>query len=463
MINEQAEFSSFRDPSGFLFYRNAVLFRQVNQCYQKHYDWMMESKLYEDLIAQKLIIPHEEVPILDPPQPEMAYKLIKPEKVEFISYPYEWTFHQLRSAALTTLRIARVALDHGMILKDASAYNLQFHKGRWQLIDTLSFEIYQEGEPWIAYQQFCRHFLAPLAMMAYKDTRLGLASRIFIDGIPLDLAASTLPFRTKLRLGLLTHIHLHARSQKKYADKGLAKQETQGKFSQKALVGLLDSLRNSVKGLSMALPKTEWADYYEDMNYSDEAFEEKKAIVRAFIEQVNPSMVWDLGANTGEFSRLASEKGIFTVAFDFDPGAVSQNYFRVRKNQDTRLLPLVMDLKNPSPGLGWGHQERQSLIDRGPADLVLALALVHHLAISNNVPLTRLSNFFKRICQHLIIEFVPKSDSQVQRLLQSRKDIFDDYSVSSFETAFEYNYDIIQRHSLSGSERVLYLMRAKDQ
>ncbi len=173
-------------------------------------------------------------------------------------------------------------------------------------------------------------------------------------------------------------------------------------------------------------------------------------------------MVWDLGANTGEFSRLASEKGIFTVAFDFDPGAVSQNYFRVRKNQDTRLLPLVMDLKNPSPGLGWGHQERQSLIDRGPADLVLALALVHHLAISNNVPLTRLSNFFKRICQHLIIEFVPKSDSQVQRLLQSRKDIFDQYSVSSFETAFEYNYDIIQRHSLSGSERVLYLMRAKD-
>ena len=462
MNNEKMEFSSFRDPSGFLFYKNAVLYRQVNQAYKQHYDWMMESNLYEDLISQRLIIPHEEVKIFDPPQPELAYKIIKPEMVDFISYPYEWTFHQLRSAALTTLRIVRVALDHGMILKDASAYNLQFHQGRWQLIDTLSFEIYQEGEPWIAYQQFCRHFLAPLALMVYKDMRLGLASRLFIDGIPLDLAASLLPFRSKLRLGLLSHIHLHAKSQKKYADQGLTREETQGKFSQKALVGLLDSLRNSVKGLTISLPKTEWADYYEDTNYSAGAFEEKKTVVSAFIEQVNPSMVWDLGANTGEFSRLASEKGIFTVAFDFDPGAVSQNYIQVRKNQETRLLPLVMDLKNPSPGLGWGNEERQSLIDRGPADLVLALALVHHLAISNNVPLARLSNFFKRICQHLIIEFVPKSDSQVQRLLQSRRDIFDDYSVANFEMAFEYNYDTLQKHPVAGSQRVLYLMRVKE-
>ncbi len=460
MIDAQKQLGSFRDPSGFLFYKNGSLYRQVNLVYQKHFDWLMDSGLYENLVAQNLLVSHEEVTPIDFQQPQFANKTIQPEVVDFISYPYEWTFHQLRSAALTTLRIARIALEHGMILKDASAYNLQFHRGHWTLIDTLSFEIYKEGEPWIAYRQFCQHFLAPLALMAYRDTRMGLSSRLFIDGIPLDLAASLLPFRSKLQLGLLTHIHLHSRSQKQYADKAQFAAKGKGEFSRKDLVNLFESLRNSVKSLSMPVPKTEWAHYYEDTNYSETAFEEKKNAVREFIEQVNPNSVWDLGANTGQFSRLASEKGIFTVAFDVDPGAVSQNYFRVRKEREERLLPLVMDLTNPSPGLGWGHQERQSMIDRGPVDLVLALALVHHLAISNNVPLGKISKFLKKISHHLIIEFVPKSDSQVQRLLRSRKDIFENYTVEGFEEAFGYDYDIIQKRSITGSDRTLYLMKA---
>jgi len=458
---QNREFASFRDPSGFLFYQDGNLYRQVNQVYQRHYDRMMESGLYDSLVSQNLMVSHEEIVDMPAPDEEPAYRVIKPEMVDFISYPYEWCFLQLRGAALTTLRLARVALDHGMILKDASAYNLQFNQGHWQLIDTLSFEIYEEGEPWVAYKQFCQHFLAPLALMAYKDSRLNLMSRLFIDGIPLDVAAELLPFRTKLRFGLLTHIHLHARTQKRYAGKEISREEVRGKINQKALVGLLDSLRNTVKGLSLREEGTEWANYYEETNYSKTAFEEKKTIVSEFIAQVDPDQVWDLGANTGAFSRLASERGIFTVAFDVDPGAVTQNYIRVRKEHETNHLPLVMDLTNPSPGLGWAHQERRSLMGRGSAPLVLALALVHHLAISNNVPLGKLAQFFRDIGDHLVIEFVPKSDSQVQRLLRSREDIFDTYSVAGFEAAFGQYFDLLKRRSVAGSERILYLFEAK--
>jgi len=222
-------------------------------------------------------------------------------------------------------------------------------------------------------------------------------------------------------------------------------------------------LRNAVKNLSIRMDKTEWANYYEDTNYSQTSFEEKKAIVSEFIARVKPGRVWDLGANNGEFSRLASDKGIFTVAFDVDPGAVMRNYVQVRKMAEQNLLPLVMDLTNPSPSLGWAHRERQSLLARGPAPLVLALALIHHLAISNNVPLANAAQFFRQAGDNLIIEFVPKSDSQVQRLLRSREDIFENYTVAGFEEAFSHYFEIVERRPLSGSERILYLMRAKEQ
>jgi len=461
MAHTQKQPASFRDPSGFLFYQDQVLYRQVNQIYRPHYDHLMASGLYHALVEQDLIVPHDEVADIDPPEPELAYLVIRPQQVDFISYPYEWCFLQLRGAALTTLRLARLALEHGMVLKDASAFNLTFHQGRWRLLDTLSFEIYQEGEPWIAYRQFCQHLLAPLSLMAYRDQRMNLMSRLFIDGIPLDITSALLPLRTKFRFGLMTHIHLHARSQKRYADKALSRERVSGKVSRQALIGLLGSLRTTVKNLTIRSGGTEWEHYYEATNYSEQAFDEKKAIVAALIDRVHPERVWDLGANTGEFSRIASSQNIFTVAFDVDPGAVAQNYIRARVEKDPYLLPLVMDLTNPSPDLGWGQEERQSLIHRGPVSLVLALALVHHLAISNNVPLEKIAQFFRDLTEHLIIEFVPKSDSQVQRLLQSRQDIFDQYTIPGFEAAFATWFEVIDSRQISGSERRIYLMKAK--
>ncbi len=452
--------ASFRDPSGFLFTRKGLLYRQVNQKYAEEYALLMESGIYESLSKAGRLVAHQEVDIA-PIQPEKAFKVLQPERLPFISYPYEWSFSQLKSAALTTLAIQKRALNAGMSLKDASAYNIQFHQGKAMLIDTLSFEFYKEGEPWVAYKQFCQHFLAPLALMAKKDIRLSQLLRVYIDGIPLDLASDLLPKSTKLNAGLMMHIHLHAKAQSKYANEDIQEEKTKKEISKDALLSMIESLRNTIKKLEWNPAGTEWGNYYEITNYSDTAFLHKKELISDWVAEKEPNEVWDLGGNNGVFSRLASEQDVFTVSFDIDPAAVEQNYRQVKEAKETNLLPLVLDLTNPSPALGWHNNERESFTERAPVDMVFALALIHHLAISNNVPLQQLADFFSDMGKWLIIEFVPKSDSQVKKLLQSRKDIFDEYTLEDFERVFESRFTIQKKVKINEAERHLYLMKKR--
>ena len=459
MMTNREHPSSFRDPSGFLFVQNGFLYRQVNTLYKENYNYLINSGLYKTLVDSELLIPHNEVDIKYA-KSDKAYRIIKPELVQFISYPYEWCFSQLKYAALTTLEIQKIALDFRMSLKDCSAYNIQFKSGKPVLIDTLSFENYREGEPWVAYKQFCQHFLAPLTLMSYKDIRLNQLFRIYIDGAPLDLASSLLPFRTHFKFSLLSHIHLHASSQKYFADKNI--NTSNRKISRFSFIGLIDNLESAIRKLKWQARGTEWADYYKDINYSSDAFQNKKQIVAKFFDKVKSKVVWDLGANVGMFSRIASDKGIQVISFDIDPAAVERNYLECVRKSETNILPLVFDLTNPSPGIGWENQERMSWIERGPAETVLALALIHHLAISNNLPLDKIADFFNIICcESLIIEFVPKSDSQVQRLLTTREDIFFDYRQIIFEKEFEKHFYIIKSVKIKDSKRTLYLMKKK--
>ncbi len=263
---------SFRDPSGFLFRRAGVLYRQVNIVYREHYDEFVGGGLYKALTDAGLMVRHEEVDV-PPADPATAYRIIRPEPIPFISYPYEWCFGELKDAALTTLRIQKMALERGLTLKDASAYNIQFLGGRPVLIDTLSFEKLRM-KPWIAYRQFCQHFLAPLLLMARRDHRLGQLSRVFLDGVPLDLASLLLPGSTRLRPSIAMHIHLHAASQKHYATRAVAVKER--RVSLVSLKGLADSLERLVRRTEFRLTKTEWGDYYRETNYANEAFEDKK-------------------------------------------------------------------------------------------------------------------------------------------------------------------------------------------
>lgn len=448
--------SSFRDPSGFLLWQDGSIYRQVNAIYRENYEHLMNSGLYKTLVDAELLIPHDEVDI-EIAQFNKAYKIIKPELIQFISYPYEWCFSQLKEAALTTIEIQKTALNFGMSLKDCSTYNIQFQKCKPIFIDTLSFEKYHEGQPWVAYRQFCQHFLAPLALMDYKDVRLNQLLRVHIDGVPLDLASSLLPFRTYLKFSLLSHIYLHAKSQRHFADKPI--DGSSHRVSRLGFLGLVDNLESAVAGLKWRADGTEWADYYRDTNYSADALQHKKQIVAEFVDKINPRSVWDLGANIGMFSRIASDKGIQTISFDIDHAAVERNYLECVAKGETNILPLLVDLTNPSPGIGWENRERMSLVERGPADTVLALALVHHLAISNNVPLAKIACFFNNICNSLIIEFVPKTDSQVQRLLATREDIFPDYTQPAFETEFSRYFAIQSSVRIRDSERTLYLMQ----
>jgi len=450
--------SSFRDPSGFLFFRDGSLYRQVNTGYRENYDHLMNSGLYETLVGGALLIPHQEVDV-ESNCSGKVYKIIKPELIPFVSYPYEWCFSQLKDAALATLDIQRRSLDVGMSLKDCSAYNIQSMKGRPVLIDTLSFERYRDGQPWVAYRQFCQHFLAPLALMSYRDIRLNQLLKIYLDGIPLDLTSSLLTVRTRFVFSLLSHIHLHAKSQKYFADKTVDR--TAHKMTRQSLLGLIDSLESAVRRLKWDAKGTEWANYYRDSSYSPSALEHKRQLVSQFLDTVHPRTVWDLGANVGMFSRVASKKGICTVSFDIDPAAVEKNYIECVKRGETNILPLVLDLTNPSPSIGWENKERMSIFERGPADMVLALALVHHLAISNNLPFNELVSTLSTISNWLAVEFVPKSDPQVARLLSTRDDIFPDYTQQTFESEFRKQFTIMSSVRIRDSERMMYLMRRK--
>jgi hypothetical protein len=451
--------SSFRDPSGFTFWRDQTLLRQVNLIYREHYDLLMASGLYQELVDEKLLVAHTEVST-DQALTADAYKVIQPVRVPFISYPHEWSFSQLRASALATLRIQKRAIKHGMILKDASAYNIMLVEGKPKLIDTLSFEKYRPGTPWIAYRQFCQHFLAPLALMHYTDIRLSQLFVTNIDGIPLDLAAALLPFRSRFNLAVQLHLRLHARAQRRYAGKTV-KTRTQ-QVSQQALLGMIDNLESAIKKWRWNAQQTAWADYYDKDSYTPAAFEHKRRVVEDFITRVAPGRLWDCGANTGEFSRIASEKGIVTVSMDSDPGVVDLNYRQMIKAGDAQLFPIVIDLTAPSPAIGWANRERDSLLARGPADLVLALALIHHLAISNNLPLAHVANFFAQAGSWLVIEFVPKSDPKVQKLLANREDIFDGYTQENFEAVFDQRFECVEKVPVQDSLRTLYLLKRRN-
>ena len=346
-----------------------------------------------------------------------------------------------------------------MSLKDASAYNVQFVNGKPVFIDTLSFEVYEEGKPWVAYKQFCQHFLAPIALASMTDIRTLDLLSANIDGIPLDLASALLPRKSKFKFSLATHIHWHAKTQQKYAGKQTNQKAGKG-VSKMAMLGLIDNLVNAVKSLKWNPKGTEWGEYYTFTNYSDSSFDEKKNLVAAFIDEAKPSTVWDLGANDGTFSSIAALKGIETVAFDIDPIAVEKNYRRV-KQDNMPMLPLQLDLTNPSTGIGWAHEERDSLEQRGKADVVMALAIIHHIAISNNVPLEKVADYLSRLGNHIIIEFVPKEDSQVKILLATREDIFLSYHIDGFEKAFTQFFDIVKKEQVGDSLRTLYLLKAK--
>ncbi|CAM4412716.1 MAG: hypothetical protein LEGION0403_FIIPPAGN_00935 [Legionella sp.] len=451
--------SSFRDPCGQVYTLNGEIYRQITAAGYTDYQHLMTSGLYKDLQSKGYLIPHQEV-ALEFAFNQQAQMVLKPEEIGFISYCYEWSFSQFKDAALLTLEIAKRAIEYGMILKDASAYNIQFHHGKPIFIDTSSFALYKEGEPWVAYNQFCRHFLAPLLLMAKVDIRMGKLTQQYIDGIPLDLASKLLPFKSKFSFSIFAHIHAHAKVQQKYSNAANVKATRSQKISKINLLGLIDNLSSLIKKITWSPIKTEWGDYYNQTNYSDAATKHKAETVKELFLLSGARSAWDLGGNNGYYSRVIADAGANVICFDIDPMAVETNYQKIKKDKDQSILPLLQDLTNPSSSLGWQQTERDGLLERGgKVNLIMALALIHHLAISNNVPLEHIAEYFSGLGDYLLIEFVPKEDSQVQRLLASREDIFPNYQLESFRNTFSNYYTIVEERAIQETSRTLFLMK----
>jgi ribosomal protein L11 methylase PrmA len=276
-----------------------------------------------------------------------------------------------------------------------------------------------------------------------------------------------LPRSTRFNSGLLMHIHMHAQAQSRSnsenaPDTSEKKATAAPKISKNGRIGLLDSLESTINHLQCSINHKFWADYYANTNYSADAFEEKKTLVYQVVSNLKPKLVYDLGANTGIFSLEAARiPDCSVISSDIDPEAVEINYQNLKKNKIQNVLPLVIDLTNPSPAIGWDNLERSAFLTRGKADVILALALIHHLAIANNLPLSSIASSFSKLGSYLVLEFVPKEDSQVKRLLSSRDDIFPNYTLEGIKEEFSLYYELINEYPIKGSKRTLLVFKSK--
>lgn len=457
------EYASFRDPSGFMFWRDGEIYRCIQASYADEFRAAESCGLFAAAIDAGLLLPFETCEAARLPVQfgdRNRCTVLKPRQLKAISYPYEWSFTALKDAAIRTLRLHLLALEHGFLLKDASAFNVQFVDGAPQFIDHLSFDRIAHHDAWPAYGQFCRHFLSPLLLMSYVDLSFGSILQKYIDGPPLELVSRLLPRHTMLSPAIQMHLHMHAHLSKSYA--GTHERVGAGKgLSTRGFNSIAASLLKLVERLEPKDQVTEWGDYYSDTNYSERAFSAKADMLRTMVQAARPRLIWDLGGNNGEFSRALHDLADLIICMDIDPRAVDQNYIRCRKDKIPNVLPLIADITNPPPAMGFANRERPALFERSRPDLVIALALIHHLAISNNLPLEYVADFLADHAPSLIIEFVPKSDSQAQRLLANRPDIFPDYTREGFESAFGKRFAIAKADDIPGTERILFLMHRR--
>lgn len=450
--------SSFRDPEGKVFIYNNNLYRGLSPDYCDDYDYFISSGLYDELKTKGLIVSHEETSIEDEEIQRDFAKVLKPKKVSFVSYPYEWTFDQMKSAALATLKIMKISLKKGMILKDASAYNILFDGPNPVFIDTSSFKRYEEGSLWTSYYQFCRHFLAPLVFMSYHKEHFGAFLKQDLDGMSLSLVSRSLPATSWLSPSVLGHIHLHSKveSSKKTSEE----EQSKANLPKAKLVNLVNQLIDFIQGLEYSKTETTWSDYYEDIQGSYDNEKEKYESVTKLLEGKTWDVAADFGANTGKYSELLSRYCNHVIALEQDILCAERMQKHFKKNRFNNITPIVMNLSNPSPAIGWALQERPSLFERSNFDLGIALAVIHHLIINTNLNMDNLSLLFSNTCKELIIEYVDVLDPRSQKMIKSQEKGFINYNIEEFEEAFKKNFDIKEKIKVNNF-RTLYFMRRK--
>jgi predicted RNA methylase len=445
------EYFSFKDYSARVFQQEGIYYRAITPEYLVEYDHLMNSGLYAELVQSKLLNPHQEVELSTEHQ---AYKILYPQQIDFISLPFEWCYAQWRKVLLAYLEINLIALKYGMILKDATPYNFCLQGGKARLFDTSSFTFFKEPNYWIAYRQFCEEMLGPFALMHYRGMRWGRLTLASHQGLPLDYISQNLPLKSYLNLSCLLHLHLHAKS---YQKPGAKKDKSQG-FSQEKLIEVFLLIKGTVQKWDTYHQYTNyWSEYYDIDIETEEYLQDKQETVKSYLQSCSVKSVLDLGANTGKFSELACDYADRVIALEFDKKCVDQIDKMIEETANTKLHTLLGDLSQTSPDFGLLGKEHPSIFNRAKSDLVLVLALVHHLALTKMIPFELIADMVYEFSNRFVlIEFIEKSDRKVSQLLQNNPRYYP--SKEEFELIIQKKFTILQQRTLDKSVRTLYLV-----
>ena len=460
MSTPQYDPGSFRDPDTRVFRRGNTVYRCLTHHALTDWEQLVATDFYRRLVDTKRIIPTSRVTDVSPPAGNHRWSAtLKHDTVPVISYPYEWSFAMLRDAATLQLELTEAALDEGMTLKDATPYNVQWLGAQPTFIDIGSFTSYEAGEPWAGYRQFCELFLYPLLLQSYKDVSFHPWLRGRLEGISAADLRALLSARDYLRPGILTHVFLQSTAQARYEGsvRNIKADLQAAGFNEHLIRHNVKGLRRLVERLRWSPASSTWSDYSETHGYDAEAQQRKTAFVEHALSSRRWRLVWDLGCNTGTYARLACQHADYVVAMDADHVVIDRFYRSIADTTTrSRILPLVCDLADPSPGLGWRGRERHPLLHRARPDLILCLALVHHLVISRHIPLVELIEWLAGLGADLVIEFVTTDDPKVQHLLRHRSGHDIKYSASVMDTAMANSFEEIHSEPIADGTRILY-------
>lgn len=444
-----------------MFYHGGEIYRALSAAALDDWERISGKRFFREGVASGKIVSSARLPAEDPAAALAGDEwpgVLHHQKIPFISYPYEWSFGMLQDAALLHLELFDAALDEDVTIKDATAYNVQWLGTRPVFIDIPSFQPLPPGEPWVGYRQFCQTFLFPLLLNAYKNVQFQPYLRGRLDGIEPDQCAGLLSARDLLRPGVLGHVYLHAKLQSGVKEPATSMRQAlpRAGFAKGMIKANVQGLKRTVRGLRWKAAESSWSGYAACNTYSPADRETKERFVRQAAGARRRRLVWDLGCNTGQFSRIAAETADVVVAMDSDALSVDRLYRTLKAEGNATILPLVGNVADPSPNQGWRCAERKGLAERGTPDLTLCLALIHHLVIGANLPLSEFIDWLAGLRTDLVIEFVTKADPMVQSLLRNKPDIYADYELEYFEGCLARAFDVVERRPLESGTRILY-------
>ena len=461
---------SFRDWDGRVFVEDGRILRALSARAVEDWEALAASELFRAFTGNGMLVGTEPageatLAALQAADPEGAWAgALVHERLPFVSYPYEWSFSMLKDAALLQLKLTAAALGEGLTLKDATPYNVQWRGSQPVFIDVGSFERVRPGEPWAGYRQFCELYLYPLLLEAYRGVPFQPLLRGRIDGLPPTEFRALFSLRDALRRGMLRHVFLHAALDRRNAGRtGEVKSELgEAGFDTKLVAANVAQLEHLVGRLRARTTVSDWRDYRTTCSYGPDEAATKDDFVRRALAHRRRRLVWDLGCNDGRYARLAAGGSDFVVALDSDRVLVDDLYTKLREAGDHSVLPLVVDLTDPSPAVGWRNRERRALLERDRPDLVLCLALVHHLSISANVPLREVVEWLRGMSCEVVVEFPDRTDPMVERLLAAkREESHPDYDRDRFERLLQERFDVADQARLPTGTRSLYFLRPR--